>query len=224
MVRTHFLHIRKTGGSALTAALAPIAAARGIVLHARHPHRTTLADIPDGERVFFIIRHPVARFVSGFNSRLRMGRPLFNRPWTTTEAAAFARFTTPNALAEALSSRDAAARNAACAAMEDIRHINAPLSQWLTSIDYVCERKAGIVWVGETETLGRDFARLKNTFGLPPALALPDDPVTSHRTPDNLSTALSEMGRANIEAHYAADIVLFKALRDEFNLSPDRGP
>lgn len=95
----HFLHIPKTGGTAIIAALAPHALAYGIVLH---DHRVTLRDIAVGERVFFAVRAPLSHFVSGFNSRLRHGRLRDEVPWTAGEAAAFGRFPTPTALGRAV--------------------------------------------------------------------------------------------------------------------------
>ncbi len=195
----HFLHIRKTGGMALKAGLSPVAAERGLLLH---EHGTTLAQVPAGERVVFVVRDPVARFVSGFNSRLRMGRPLFDRPWNAAEAEAFAAFKTPDALAQALDAR----APAALAAMSGIRHVNQPLSDWLVSEAYLRERQDDIVWVGRTETLAADLEEIKRRLDLPPSLRLPEDEVSSHRTPHGMQTQLSATGRAALERWYEADL------------------
>ena len=80
----HFLHIGKTGGSAVKEA---IAGRPGIALH---EHGARLRDIPQGEPVFFTVREPLARYVSAFNSRLRAGRPRYDVPWSPDEAKAFA--------------------------------------------------------------------------------------------------------------------------------------
>src|SRR6056297_1213665 len=94
----HFLHIRKAGGTAIKEALKDIAVKQNVILH---PHKTRLKDIPEGEKVFFFLRNPVSRFVSGFNSRLREGKPRYNSPWNEGEKVAFSRFPTANDLAEA---------------------------------------------------------------------------------------------------------------------------
>ena len=47
-----------------------------------HGHGVRLADVPLDDDVFFVIRHPLERFVSGFNSRLHRGRPLRDITWT----------------------------------------------------------------------------------------------------------------------------------------------
>ena len=197
----HFLHIRKTGGSAVKAALLPVAAEYGIVLHR---HETRLADVNAGERVAFVVRDPVDRFVSGFNSRLRMGRPLLNSKWNDGEAEAFARFKTPNELAEALT--DPEAREEARKAMRGISHVKTSFADTLGSKNYVLERLEDIAWIGRTESLESDFETLKQRLGLPQTAALPSDSVAAHRTPDGFSTHLSETGRRNLTEWYAADI------------------
>lgn len=200
MATVHFLHIRKTGGNALKAALRPVAEQCGLVLHA---HATTLRDIKAGERVAFVVRDPVARFVSGFNSRLRKGRPLLNSKWSDGEEEAFARFKTANDLAEALTGTELC--DPARKAMHDIAHVKTSFADVLGSKDYVLERLTDIVWIGRTESLESDFEKLKQRLGLPHALALPSDPVAAHRTPDGFSTELSETGRKNVTDWYAAD-------------------
>src|SRR3954469_17965151 len=101
-MRAHLLHIGKTGGNALKHALCPYNTGGSLDI-VFHPHAVGLSDVPVGESVLFMLRDPVNRFVSGFNSRRRRGRPLNNAEWNRDEAAAFAAFPTANDLAEALS-------------------------------------------------------------------------------------------------------------------------
>jgi hypothetical protein len=206
----HFLHIGKTGGTAIKNALAPIAAEHGLILHT---HQTRLWDVPEGDGVFFFLRDPVRRFVSGFNSRLRMGRPRLNSKWSEGEAKAFSTFTTPNALAEAISSRTALLRLRAGEAMREIRHVNTHFSTWLGEIDYVLARKSSIVHVGFQESLEEDFQAIKTKLLLPD-VRLPVDDRDSHATPSGYATELSELGRQNIERWYAEDIAWMRRLRD----------
>jgi hypothetical protein len=94
LMRAHLLHIGKTGGNALKHALHPYntGGSHDIVFH---PHAVRLSDVPVGESVLFMLRNPVNRFVSGFNSRRRRGRPLNNAEWDRNEAVAFAAFPLP---------------------------------------------------------------------------------------------------------------------------------
>lgn len=97
----HFLHIGKTGGSAIKSVLEDYKAVANyrIVLH---EHDTVLDDIPPGEKVFFCLRDPISRFVSGFYSRKRKGQPRYYSEWSDFERQVFETFETPNDLAEAL--------------------------------------------------------------------------------------------------------------------------
>ncbi len=203
--RRHFLHIPKTGGTAVSAALAPHAAAHGLVLH---PHATRLADIPEGEGVFFTLREPIARFVSGFNSRMRQGRPRYDRPWSADEAVAFARFATPDALGRGLSDPDPAVRGAAALALRRIDLVSVPLGWWLFDRRMLSRRRGDILGMLRQENLAADFAVLCAGLGLPAGISLPEDPVAAHRAPAGSSTALGDEARANLERWYATDIAL----------------
>ncbi len=69
--KIHFIHIGKTGGTAVKYALQDYNAT---VLGCRyeiilHNHNFKLKDIPIGEKFFFFVREPIDRFISGFYSR-----------------------------------------------------------------------------------------------------------------------------------------------------------
>lgn len=169
----------------------------------------TLRDIPVGEKVIFGIREPVSRFVSGFNSRLRMGRPKYDIPWTNEEEWLFRRFGTPNDLAEALFSQGNGASADGARAMAAIGHAR-PYSHWLVSPEYLRERSSDLVMILHQPTLSPDFEALRALVGLPVGLVLPRDPVHSHATPEGLSSKLSETGRANIARWYEADFPIYE--------------
>lgn len=79
--RAHMLHIGKTGGTAMKAVFATVGdKARYEII--THRHYTRIIKVPRGEKVFFVVRDPVDRFVSGFNSRLRRGEPRYFTEWT----------------------------------------------------------------------------------------------------------------------------------------------
>jgi hypothetical protein len=204
MQRVHFLHIGKTAGTAMRHALSPyLTCVRGteIVLH---PHETTLADIPIGEKAVFVLRNPVDRFVSGFNSRHRRGPP-HHVDWNLAEATAFKNFATPNDLAAGLSASDAGERVRALSAMRGIRHVNTFYADWLQNLDYVRARRPDILWVGLTGRLSEDFDELLKTLGLPSHCSLPQDRVTAHRRLDTDPIWLSELAASNVRTWYAGD-------------------
>jgi hypothetical protein len=219
--RVHFLHIGKTGGSAIRKALEPrLDSGRyRIVLHYHHKR---LCDVPAGDKVVFMLRHPVSRFASGFNSRLRQGRPLYHVPWTKREAQAFNNFGTPNELAEALSHPDDERRNKALRAMGGIEHVRNSVWQWFRDPEYFASRSDDILFVGFQETLDADFRRLTKILGLGGDVSLPTDPVGSHRTPGTFDRSLSDSAERNLRAYYAADIEFYEQMK-ALHSAPERG-
>jgi hypothetical protein len=202
----HFLHIRKTGGNAIREALAAVA---NVVLHR---HSVTLDQIPEGGKAFFALRDPVDRFVSGFNSRKRCGRPKLNSRWNGDERTAFERFATPNALAIAISSSDQEEMVAAHAGMSSIRHVNSKYADWLCDVEYLERRRGDIIWVGRTGRLSEDFEELKRCLSLPISCQLPADPVLAHRRLPTDSVSLSPEARENIQRWYASDYAFLRHL------------
>lgn len=203
------LHIGKTGGTALKGGLVAHMRQTGDVRFALHRHDDTLPTIwaadPD-RRVFFAVRDPVARFVSGFNSRLRHGRPRYNVPWSESEATAFSRFTSPNALAEGLSKPDL--RDLAVAAMSQIGHVNTALVDWLVSPTYLEQHADKIVYIAHQSELTADEAQICAALGVPAPL-LPTDDIGAHRTPSDMATRLSDLARANLADWFARDVAVY---------------
>ncbi len=206
----HVIHIPKTGGTALRAALSAAPHPERFLFH---DHLFTLADVPSGDGAVFGLRDPIERFVSGFNSRRRRGRPRYDFPWTPIQAEGFGYFTTAGAMAEALSSSHADRRSAANGLIRDMLLTGVPLSYWLRSPAYLRGREADLVGILFQPDLGEDFERLKIRLDLPKALSLPADDVAAHRGPNDASTALSPLARVNLKAWYAGDYGLYRAAR-----------
>jgi len=200
----HLLHIGKTGGTAVKHAIRshPVTTA---YLIRRHGHRTGLRQIPEGHRVVFFLRDPQTRFVSGFYSRLREGRPRFSNPWRPMERSIFERFPTPNALAHGLFGEDLEVRRHAEQAMRTIAHVRDSYMRWFESEEYFLSRLADMFFVGFQETLNDDFQRLKAKLGLPETLALPDDDILAHRSPTDLDRTLDPEAARNLRRWYDAD-------------------
>jgi len=62
----HFLHVNKTGGGMLKSALINTP----VLIH--HGHLLTLKDISKVDKVFFFLRNPIDRYISGFNHIKRL--------------------------------------------------------------------------------------------------------------------------------------------------------
>lgn len=203
----HFLHVRKTGGTAAKTALRPILDRCGLLLHS---HSVLLPHIMPGEKVIFAVREPLSRFVSGFNSRLRKGRPRNNIEWSAGEAIAFEQFPDPNSLAEALSSRDRKVVDAAHTAMGSINHVRHHLVDWLVSADYLQTRLNDILLIILQPELDADFELLKKILKLPAEIILPKSLMSSHRTPPGFQTGLSDISVKNLTNWYRKDIDIFQ--------------
>ncbi|MGH6736257.1 MAG: sulfotransferase family 2 domain-containing protein [Methyloceanibacter sp.] len=197
-----FIHIRKTGGSAIKSML------RGDSRFALHSHDMTLPllwrEAPD-TKVFFVVRDPVERFVSGFYSRLRKAPPARDTNCRPEEAMAFTAFPTANSLAEALSSTDRWERMAAALAMHAINHVKHPLHLWLRASPFLERHKGKILFVGWTNDLDRDLPELRDRLDLEDSAALPSDDESAHRGPKDAERSLSNTARRNIAEWYKAD-------------------
>jgi hypothetical protein len=200
----HIIHIRKTGGTALKAALAPFADGKLVL----HNHGRRLPDLPAGSAAFVIVRDPVDRFVSGFNSRLRRGRPRFNRAWSAAERATFTLFPTANALAESLYSGNPVRRGVASAAMRSVYHLRYRLSHWLGDQAELEQHERLII--ATLPTLQADLHRLCVAADLPGPISLPTDPVAAHIAPQDMDRRLSPRAVANLRRWYADDVALYQ--------------
>jgi hypothetical protein len=204
----HVLHVGKTGGTAVNHVLLEHHGAAAYRLIFRG-HADTVADVPVGERFMFLLRDPLSRFVSAFNSRLREGRPRYHYPWREEERAAFALFKTPDQLGTALSSDDSARRNQAEQAMRGIGHLNTPYSFWFGEEAAFRARLADVFFIGFQERLSEDFEVLKRKLELPSHAALPRGDA-AHQAPAGFDTRLGSVARANLERWYADDLVFVR--------------
>jgi len=221
-VTVHFVHVGKTGGSAIRAALkkngfayikdekaekvAPTPYGR-IQIHRRHGMR--VPDVPDGDHVFFCLRDPISRFFSGFYSRLRKGQPRYYVEWRPAERQTFETFTTPSALAHGLVSDDETTRERADAAMEAIRHLR-PMWRWVGTPDEVRARDEQILYVGRQETLNADWEQLKRILELPAGLELPTDPALSHKRDRSGDEPLDDAAKEILRDWYSRDYELLE--------------
>ncbi|MBE9011741.1 sulfotransferase family 2 domain-containing protein [Pseudanabaenaceae cyanobacterium LEGE 13415] len=200
----HFLHIGKTAGSAFRDAVSAhlVTDRYRIQLHG---HSVTLNDVPPGEKVIFFLRDPIARFASGFYSRLRQGKPRYNNPWRPHEAIAFSRFHTPQALAAALSAEEDELREAAIYAMTHIGHVKSHLWNWFIDEAYFVKRWSDILFIGYQESFDADFVELKQILGLPESVQLPQSKTQAHRSSKHENKQFSDLERENLLQWYAAD-------------------
>lgn len=205
----HFLHIGKTGGSAVKEALKYNLYTKNFKIKL-HGHDFRLKDIPAGDRVVFFVRDPIKRFVSGFYSRQRKGGPKYNLPWHPNEEVAFCQFNTPNELALALSHKNRKMQELAVNAMKAISHINSSYWDWFSDEPYFRSRLTDVLLIGFQETLDDSFATLKKILKLPEEIELSHDDVKAHRAPRGLDTHLDVQAIKNLMNWYSNDYEFFE--------------
>jgi hypothetical protein len=214
-MKTSILHIGKTGGTALVAAMGEqIKQRKDLELHGHAMTLETLWKKNPNRHVIFGVREPLSRFVSGFNSRLREGKPRRHDPWMPAEKVAFTLFPDPNALAEALSSSEQWIRGAAELSMLSIRHVRNSLQSSIKSAEFLRGNEEKIRFVYTQETLSEDFEVIKRILALPSELKLPDDDTGAHRTPSGMSKYLSDTAQDNLRKWYADDLALHEYCMD----------
>jgi len=219
----HFLHIGKTGGTAIKHALSGINLETEDWKIILHSHQTSLEHIPPGESVFFLLRNPISRFVSGFYSRQRQGLPAYDSPWSRKEKVAFSIFDKPEELATALTSADIHRRLAAHGAMKSIRHVRDSYWKWFGCESYFQKRIDDIFFVGRQESLTLDFECLKTLLGLDPSIKLPEDDLNAHRNPAQCDYKLSATAVDNLRTWYEQDFHFIQICRHLQSQISDRG-
>ena len=177
----HFLHIGKTGGSAIRYALKGVNSGSKKIHF--YPHNKGLNNIPVGEKIVFFLRDPFSRFESGFYSRQRQGRPKYFYKWSKEEEKAFSIFKTPVELVRSAADQSCPLNSNAIEALNSIGHVKSHYSDRLVSLDYLTERLDDLFFVGFQETLSDDFQDLVRRIDIKEAIELPTDDVIAHRSP-----------------------------------------
>lgn len=203
----HYLHIGKTGGSAVKHALREQNSVdNGSYFFVLHEHEEQLRDVPAADPYVFAVRDPLERFYSGFYSRKRKGQPRILSEWTPREQRAFTRFADANDLAEALTAENIELRCAALSAMTGIGHVNTAHLDWFDDPYEMFYGDRRPLMVLRQSQLNTDFSALVSLLNLPPTVHLPQDNVSAHRNDYAQTPPLSALARQNIRSWYATDI------------------
>lgn len=217
----HFIHIGKTGGTAIKRALRDAGAAYWkeedaptipdtpygkIQLH-RHSFR--MPHVPPGDHVFFCLRDPIDRFVSAFYSRYNKGQPRYYFEWTDAERRAFEAFPTPQRLAGALAGDDPEERKLAEWAMGNVRHLG-HMRRFVGPPAQLRGQLGRVVYIARQETLTTDWEQMKSLLKLPAQASLPTARVGAHRRDPSLNADLDEAAVAALKEWYRADYALLR--------------
>ena len=197
-----FLHIGKTGGSALRAGLRQVKSNTSFLNHSVTLSHA-LRSFPRSQ-IGFVVRDPVSRTTSGFYSRLRKGAPRYHNEWTYAERVIFTRWPTMDTLGESMQAGDPEALEAA----SSITHVRKGLAHYLGDVDLLQSASDRIGFVGHQETLNSDVQWLSRELGVD--IAMPSDDNAAHRSPDGQTNKrLSADAEAAVRAYHAADFPIY---------------
>ena len=207
------LHIGKTGGTYLKSVVANKAPDIGQLVLCGHGDTLISTARAHGRtrKLAFLFRDPAERFVSGFNSRLRQGRPTYDVVWTPAEGVAFSFFAHPNDLAEALDGKDERLRSASYFAFKNIFHLKHDYRHFLHSSEALrYEHGLGnIIVCCETPNIAANMERILNTLGVRPEKHNP----IRHESIGDQDTSLSERALANLKRHLQAEYEIYRTCR-----------
>jgi hypothetical protein len=166
--RYAFLHIGKNAGSTIgdfLLALSGQGHRPPVVLG----HDWTLQDVArryPWMKISFVIRDPLDRIVSGFNSRLRQGRPRNQNLWQPDEAIAFSHFRDVDEFLRACISDDEHRLSAARFARHHIQHVRDGYVHHFGSVEALRRHSHRIHCVGLVDDLDPFLTRLLAPTGV----------------------------------------------------------
>jgi hypothetical protein len=204
------LHIGKTGGTSLKFLISDLKTSRPKLPISKVDHHQTIYDVLTADptaQIGFVIRDPTDRFVSGFNSRLRSGRPDHSRPWSAEEAIVYSFFPTATSLAEALDSSDERMRSAADFAMKTILHLRLDYRHFLGDPDKLSTIRSSIYCVCDLKELSERVSDFFAPLGVSPDVVHATFKVR-HRSPQSVAP-LSELGLSNLKRVWADEYDLY---------------
>lgn len=217
-MKIHYIHIGKTGGTAIKHALKETAMFKQQQL-VLHPHKTKLSDIPVGEKVFFSLREPISRFFSAFYSRQRKGMPRYHSEWNDDEKNAFEAFSTPIKMLDgACSPTKNELHKRAILAFQTIQHVKDHYNTWLVSSDYLKSRKSDILHVAFQERLSEDFKIIKEKLSLDTNINLPTSSKDAHKNPQYEIPKLTEIQIKFLRSWYADDYNILNYCKKNFSI------
>lgn len=167
---THgILHIPKTGGTSLADTLKALAK-DGHTIPIKFPHGWRARNILEASsktRICCLIRDPIDRAISGFNSRLRQGRPRYDNLWTVGEAVSFSFFSSGLEMIDGLAAEDDRTKSAALFALHNITHLKYNYEYYFEGPEYIDTIKSQIGIVENMSDYDRFCDRLFSEINIP---------------------------------------------------------
>jgi len=155
--RLGFLHIPKTGGSSIVDFLTNISyktVSRPAILFHSWNMDLIREYFPD-MKVICLIRDPLERTISGFQSRLRMGQPKYMQPWRSEEAAAFSIFRDVESFLDALLMDDEFSLSATDFALRNIISLSWNYQHYFGDVGKINQLKSNMVFVQDLRNMNQ---------------------------------------------------------------------
>lgn len=206
----HFLHIGRTGGKSIKFALRNELKTKNQII-ILHSHSFRFCDVEPGEKVFFCVRDPLERFVSGFYGRKEKLKSNKFKDFTKDEITSLNYFDSPDVLARNLFTERKNISRLVKTAMKSIEHVSSSYYDWFISNQYLTNRLTDILFVCRQRFLNEDFKILKNKLQLPPNVSLPDKNRFSS-TNSSIEIELSKSSIKNLKKWYNKEYAFLEIL------------
>lgn len=166
--RFAFLHIGKNAGSTVSDFLLALSE-RGLRPPVVLGHDWTLevtARRYPGMKISFLLRDPLDRVISGFNSRLRQGRPRNQNLWRPDEAISFAHFHRIEDFLAACISDNEYQQSAARFARHNIQHVRDGYVHHFGSVEALRRHRHRVHCVGTVDDIDGFLGHLLEPSGI----------------------------------------------------------
>lgn len=168
-----FLHIPKTGGSGVNT-FGRSLQERGFKSPCVFSHGWKIEEILNhfpNIKISFVLRDPLSRMISGFNSRIRQGRPTYNNLWTPAEAAAFSLFPSVGKLLDAILAEDEFSKSAVRYTMRHVTHLRWNYSFYFKNLDTVRSNRSSFEIIGSMNRMDEFINSYTALSGAPESTA-----------------------------------------------------
>ena len=210
-----FLHVGKTAGTSIRKLITGLRkSGYQAPLYLSHGWDEDSLSLLKDTRLHIVLRDPIERAVSGFNSRLRRGRPAYEIPWTQSEAAVFSYFRNAQSFLNGILSEDPVDAGMAEFAMTQVRHIRRGYNFYLGASEDTVLMPEQFGIIGRFEALG-DFAeRISRVAGAPPGYGL-QQLKSSHAANQSISNPVAGYNsgdQARLRSYFETEYVLYNRI------------
>jgi hypothetical protein len=213
--RFGYLHIAKTGGTSTQALLARLKF-DGYEIPTMLGHYWTVGDVRlryPRMRLAFVLRDPLERVISGFNTRLR-GGPEGTRLWSAGETAIFSIFPTAESFLAACASDDPFDQVAARTAMRTIEHLRLGYGHHFGTAARARALGARVYCVGSLWHLDSFHSNMLAPLGIDESIVRAYSTI-EHRAPvpaSSIAAQLSEVERAKLREFLRSEYDIYESL------------